>query len=31
MLTTGQKQCASLGYVALPPKIAERALQIIGQ
>jgi hypothetical protein len=31
MLTAGQKQCASLGYVALPPKIAERALQIIGQ
>jgi phosphate transport system substrate-binding protein len=30
MLTTGQKQCASLGYVALPPKIAERALALIG-
>jgi phosphate transport system substrate-binding protein len=30
MLTTGQKQCGSLGYVTLPPKIAERALQLIG-
>jgi phosphate transport system substrate-binding protein len=30
MLTTGQKECAALGYVALPPKIAERALQLIG-
>jgi phosphate ABC transporter phosphate-binding protein len=30
MLTTGQKQCASLGYVALPPRIAERALELIG-
>jgi phosphate ABC transporter phosphate-binding protein len=30
MLSTGQKQCASLGYVALPPKIAERALALIG-
>jgi phosphate ABC transporter phosphate-binding protein len=30
MLTTGQKECASLGYVALPPKIAERALQLTG-
>jgi phosphate transport system substrate-binding protein len=30
MLTTGQKQCASLGYIALPPKTAERALALIG-
>jgi len=28
MLTSGQKQCAALGYAALPPEISERALKI---
>jgi ABC-type phosphate transport system substrate-binding protein len=27
MLSSGQKQSASLGYVPLPPAIAERALR----
>jgi hypothetical protein len=29
MPTTGQKQCASFGYAALPPKIAARAPELI--
>jgi ABC-type phosphate transport system substrate-binding protein len=29
MLTDGQKQCQSLGYVRLPPDFARRELQVL--
>jgi phosphate transport system substrate-binding protein len=31
MLTAGQKQAGSLGYVALPPRIAEKALKTVDE
>jgi phosphate transport system substrate-binding protein len=31
MLTTGQKQAGSLGYVSLPPRVAEKALRVVSE